>query len=176
MTYPNNNPSSPYQGSSDPFWGSPTGFGAPGSDDGRLPATYESGQVDSAFGGGQYGNPAGQYAQPNQWNQGSAAHFGNGVNGMNGMGSVPQGRQKSKVVAAVLAFFLGGFGAHNFYLGYIGVACAQLAILLISVPLMFIVVGFLTDAALSIWVLVEFIMILAGSSRFATDANGVPVR
>ena len=41
---------------------------------------------------------------------------------------------------------------------------------------MFVVVGFITDAALSIWVLVEFIMILAGSARFATDANGVPVR
>lgn len=174
MTYPNNNPSSPYQGSSNPFSGSPTGSGAPGFDDGRMPATYDGGgQVDSPFGPGQYGNPTGQYAQPNQWNQGSPAQFGNG---MNGMGSVPQGRQKSKVVAAVLAFFLGGFGAHNFYLGYIGVACAQLAILLISIPLMFIVVGFLTDAALSIWVLVEFIMILAGSSRFATDANGVPVR
>ncbi|WP_296105093.1 TM2 domain-containing protein [uncultured Corynebacterium sp.] len=172
MTYPNNNPSSPYQGSRDPYSGSPAGFGAPGSDEGRMPATYESGQVDSAFGGGQYGNPAGQYAQPNQWNQGSP-QFGAG---MNGMGSVPQGRQKSKVVAAVLAFFLGGFGAHNFYLGYIGAACAQLAILLISIPLMFVVVGFITDAALSIWVLVEFIMILAGSSRFASDANGVPVR
>lgn len=171
MTYPNNNPSSPYQGSSDPYSGSSTGFGAPGSGEGGMLATYESGQVDSAFGGGQYGN-AGQYAQPNQWNQG-APQFGNG---MNDMGSVPQGRQKSKVVSAVLAFFLGGFGAHNFYLGYIGVACAQLAILLISVPLMFVVVGFITDAALSIWVLVEFIMILAGSARFATDANGVPVR
>ncbi|ACR18573.1 TM2 domain-containing protein [Corynebacterium kroppenstedtii] len=168
MTYPNN-PSSPYQGSSDPYSGSSTGFGAPGSGEGGMPATYESGQVDSAFGGGQYGSPEGQYAQPNQWNQG-APQFGNG------MGSVPQGRQKSKVVAAVLAFFLGGFGAHNFYLGYIGVACAQLAILLISVPLMFVVVGFFTDAALSIWVLVEFIMILAGSARFASDANGVPVR
>ncbi|WP_337447497.1 TM2 domain-containing protein [Corynebacterium pseudokroppenstedtii] len=102
-----------------------------------------------------------------------APQFGNG---MNSMGSVPQGRQKSKVLVAVLAFFLGGFGAHNFYLGYIGVACAQFAILLINVPLMFVVVGFITDAALSIWVLVEFIMILAGSARFATDANGVPVR
>ncbi|WP_337447496.1 hypothetical protein [Corynebacterium pseudokroppenstedtii] len=35
MTYPNNNPSSPYQGSSDPCLGSATGFGAPGSGGGR---------------------------------------------------------------------------------------------------------------------------------------------
>lgn len=102
MTYPNNNPTSPYQGLSDPYSGSSSGFGGSGSGEAQLPATYDGGQVDSAFGGDQYGN-AGQYAQPNQWNQGSP-QFGNGMNSMNGMGSVPQGRQKSKVVAAVLAF------------------------------------------------------------------------
>lgn len=35
-------------------------------------------------------------------NQGSSTQFGNDVNGV---ASVPQGQQKSKVVAAVLAFF-----------------------------------------------------------------------
>lgn len=28
--------------------------------------------------------------------------------------------QKSKIIAALLAFFLGGFGIHKFYLGQIG--------------------------------------------------------
>ncbi|EIJ2834770.1 TM2 domain-containing protein [Vibrio parahaemolyticus] len=29
-------------------------------------------------------------------------------------------RRKSRIAAALLAFFLGGFGAHKFYLGKIG--------------------------------------------------------
>lgn len=37
---------------------------------------------------------------------------------------------KNKIVAALLAFFLGGFGIHKFYLGYNG---AGLAMLLLSV-------------------------------------------
>lgn len=106
-------------------------------------------------------------------NQGSSTQFGNDVNGV---ASVPQGQQKSKVVAAVLAFFLGQFGAHNFYLGYTGAACAQLALCVVSILLMLVVVGFFTYGLLIIWILVEFIMILVGSSRFATDARGVPVR
>ena len=39
---------------------------------------------------------------------------------------------KSKVVAALLAFFLGYFGVHNFYLGYTGKAIAQLLVTLLS--------------------------------------------
>ncbi len=35
-------------------------------------------------------------------------------------GSVAQYGRKSRIVAAVLAFFLGGFGIHKFYLGQIG--------------------------------------------------------
>ncbi|MPW42175.1 hypothetical protein A6M14_11325 [Acinetobacter sp. Ac_877] len=31
-----------------------------------------------------------------------------------------QAGEKSKIIAAVLAFFLGGFGVHKFYLGQIG--------------------------------------------------------
>ena len=69
------------------------------------------------------------------------------------------GPPKSKAAAAVLAFFLGMFGAHRFYTGHTGIAVTQLLLTLLLwwtliVPL---VVG--------IWVFVEFIMILTGSIK-----------
>lgn len=76
--------------------------------------------------------------------------------------------QKSLVAAALLAFFLGIFGAHNFYLGYSGKAIAQLLITLLSF-------GFLAFVT-AIWAFVEFIMILARSGSYAHDADGVPLR
>lgn len=75
---------------------------------------------------------------------------------------VPAGyAPKSKIAAGLLGIFLGGFGIHNFYLGYTGKAVAQ------------IVVTFLTCGLGSIWGLVEGILILTGSIN--TDANGVPL-
>lgn len=47
--------------------------------------------------------------------------------------------QKNRIVAALLAFFLGGFGFHKFYLGYNGaglvmLACALLGWILFLIP------------------------------------------
>ena len=39
---------------------------------------------------------------------------------------------KSKLTAGLLGIFLGGFGVHNFYLGYTGKAVAQLLIALLG--------------------------------------------
>lgn len=72
-------------------------------------------------------------------------------------------QRKSKATAALLAFFLGGFGAHNFYLGYTGKAIAQLILTLT-----------LFGAIISgIWAFVEFILILCGN---VTDAKGVGLK
>lgn len=70
--------------------------------------------------------------------------------------------RKSKLAAVLLAFFLGGLGIHNFYLGYTGKALGQLALGLLSC-------GFISW----IWAVIEAIMILCGS--IATDGNGVPL-
>jgi len=53
---------------------------------------------------------------------------------------------KSRLAITLLAFFLGEFGAHRFYLGKIGTAIAML----------------LTLGGLGIWALVDFIMAVAG--------------
>jgi TM2 domain-containing membrane protein YozV len=53
---------------------------------------------------------------------------------------------KSKTVAALLAFFLGGLGIHRFYLGYTWQGVVQL----------------LTAGGLGIWALIDFIRILTG--------------
>lgn len=60
---------------------------------------------------------------------------------------------KSRLAAALLAFFLGCFGAHRFYVGKIGTAIAQL-VLTITVIL---------SPISAVWAIVDFIMILTGS-------------
>ena len=71
---------------------------------------------------------------------------------------------KSKVAAILLAFFLGGLGIHNFYLGNTGKGIAQL--LLSTVGALIVFGPFITY----IWVLIEFIMLIAGGIK--TDAQG----
>ncbi len=68
------------------------------------------------------------------------------------------GEQKSKLVAVLLAFFLGGIGIHDFYLGYNKNGIIK------------IVLTVCTGAGGSIWALIDFIRLLTGSLN--TDANG----
>lgn len=65
---------------------------------------------------------------------------------------------KSRTVASILGFFLGGLGVDRFYLGNIGMGVAKL------------LVGWLT---LGIWPLVDWIIILAGGAH---DGQRLPVR
>jgi TM2 domain-containing protein/uncharacterized protein DUF2510 len=64
---------------------------------------------------------------------------------------------KSRTVAAILGFFLGGIGIHRFYLGNIGMAVAMLFL------------GWLT---LGIWPLIDWIIVLVGSAH---DGQGLKV-
>jgi TM2 domain-containing membrane protein YozV len=59
-----------------------------------------------------------------------------------------EANKKTALVAYILWFFLGLFGAHNFYLGRIGVAVAQLILSLILVGLVITVVWVIVDAFL----------------------------
>lgn len=82
-----------------------------------------------------------------------------------------QKEAKSKVVAGLLGIFLGAFGIHRFYLGYTVIAVIQLVL---SIVLGIFTCGVAT-AAVSIWGLVEGILILCGSV-ITTDANGQPLQ
>lgn len=59
---------------------------------------------------------------------------------------------RNKIVAGLLAIFLGTLGIHNFYLGFKGKAIAQLLISVLSFGFLLIITG--------IWALVEGILIL----------------
>ncbi len=146
------------------------------------------------FGGGNWGQPPvrgqsqpqdqmGYAQQPNQFaapGQGAYAYQPNNqmapVNPYQG-GYPAQVivRPKSKAVAAVLAFFLGGTGIHNFYLGNVGRGIIQLLMLLVGSLLAIFGIGFLLLVPLSIWVIIEFIMILVGSGSYGRDSHGLPL-
>jgi len=66
---------------------------------------------------------------------------------------------KSKTTAALLAFFLGALGIHNFYLGYTVRGVIQLILSLTFFGL------FISGP----WALIEFILILVGSLK---DVHG----
>ena len=67
---------------------------------------------------------------------------------------------KSKLVAGLLGIFLGGWGIHNFYLGFTKKAILQ------------IVLSFCFGIG-AIWGFVEGILILCG--KITADANGMPL-
>ena len=70
------------------------------------------------------------------------------------------------MVALLLGIFLGGFGIHNFYLGYTtrGIIQLILTITVFGAPIT------------GVWVLIELIMILMRSGSYAYDAQGVPLQ
>ena len=93
--------------------------------------------------------------------------------------SKPMAGSKSKVVAALLAFFLGGLGIHSFYMGQTKKGFIQLGLTVIGIVLFFAgigsyvsgaglafpttaLIGYLLILGVSIWALVDFIRILTG--------------
>lgn len=72
------------------------------------------------------------------------------------------GEAKSKLAAGLLGIFLGGFGIHRFYLGYVGLGIAQ------------IIVTLVTFGFGAIWGFIEGILILTGSMD--KDAQGRPLK
>ena len=71
----------------------------------------------------------------------------------------PGPNAKSKLAAGLLGIFLGGWGVHNFYLGYTGKGVAQILLSCVGVG--------------QIWGLIEGILILCG--KIDKDAKGNPL-
>ena len=76
--------------------------------------------------------------------------------------ALPEISRKSRLVAALLCWLLGGFGAHRFYLGKTKSAIIQLVLTILIVTA---IVSF-------VWVIIDLIKILVGSF---TDVEGKPV-
>jgi TM2 domain-containing membrane protein YozV len=71
-------------------------------------------------------------------------------------------------VYIILALFLGQLGVHNFYAGRISPAVAQLLITALSIPLMCVVVGFVTVWIPWVWAIIEIIVV-------DRDGNNIPM-
>ena len=105
--------------------------------------------------------------------------------------------RKSKLAAGLLGIFLGSFGVHNFYLGYIAKGVIQVSVTfgslvvfiifsILSFPLMFayglglltmLLGGFIVIVGvigIRIWTLVEGIIIIAGGIK--VDGRGIPLK
>ncbi|MGV0409690.1 NINE protein [Corynebacterium resistens] len=123
----------------------------------------------------QYHN-AGYGNQHNLYETGGVVPYSGAAAGYGVPAQVPPGyTQKNWIVAALLAFFLGSFGVHNFYLGYKSKAMTQLVITLLSYATIIILIGFLGLVVTGLWAFVEFIMILVGAGSYEHDAYGYPL-
>jgi TPR repeat protein len=118
----------------------------------------------------QQENDATQAEAPKQTYQApSAPHFATAVNAQSNIGNNQQTQnseqpqtvtgQKSKAVAAILALFLGSFGAHDFYLGYKKQGIIKIVLTIT------IVASFVTY----LWTLIDLIKILCNGKL---DSNG----
>ena len=74
------------------------------------------------------------------------------------------GKIKNKLIAGLLALFLGGMGVHRFYLGYITIGVVQLVLWILGY-----FAGGLTWIITEIWAIVECILIFTGKIK---DSSG----
>lgn len=77
---------------------------------------------------------------------------------------------KSRLATTLLAWFLGEFGAHRFYIGKTGSAVVMLILALIGWATVWFLVGIPFLVIVGIWSLVDFIFAVAGKMR---DSKGL---
>lgn len=67
--------------------------------------------------------------------------------------------KRSALVAYLLWFFLGSFGAHRFYAGRIASGVVQLIVTLLSMLLTFVLIGYAGLFVIGLWVLLDALLI-----------------
>lgn len=84
--------------------------------------------------------------------------------------------RKSKTTAIILGIFLGGFGAHNFYLGYLTQAIIQVSISSVCLLASCFAYGIplVVNFGIYIWAIVEVVLILTGDIN--ADRSGKELR
>jgi TM2 domain-containing membrane protein YozV len=70
-----------------------------------------------------------------------------------------EANKKAALVAYLFWFFLGGFGAHRFYLGRTGGGVGQLLLLILGLLTAALGIGMLFLVVLGIWVIVDAFLI-----------------
>lgn len=177
MTNPYDNPFGPQGGQGmDPYGQGGQGMDPYGQGVQSDPYAQTQGHGQQGYGQQGYQQSGYQQGYPQQQGYGQMQPYGQQqpmqAYGANGLPRAP----KSKILAAVLAFFLGGFGVHNFYLGYTSRGITQLVLYLIGLATSIILVGFVFLVAVGLWVFIEFIMILIGANGYDRDAEGYPLQ
>lgn len=76
--------------------------------------------------------------------------------------------RKSRLAYIVLALLFGGLGVHNFYANRTTVGLCQLVIFLVSLPLIFVLIGLMTIFIPILWAFLEIIVV-------DRDGHGVPM-
>jgi len=77
---------------------------------------------------------------------------------------------KSRLATTLLAWFLGYFGAHRFYIGKTGTAIAMLILGIVGIPLCFVLVGIPIVIGVAVWSLIDFIIAVSGNMK---DKDGL---
>jgi TM2 domain-containing membrane protein YozV len=72
---------------------------------------------------------------------------------------------KSRLAATLLAWFLGVFGAHRFYIGKTGTAIVMLLLWIAGWATIWLFVGYIFFIAVGIWAFVDFIVAVVGRMR-----------
>lgn len=145
------------------------------------------------MGDAQHSTPAGWYPNPKQGNAEywwDGANWGNMRPGWYRDPKLPDQQRyhdgndwtantrsetgyKSSAVAGLLQLFLGWFGVGRFYVGSTGIAITQLVLGVIGIMTSWLFVGFFILVPLSIWVVIDGIIMFAGGVR---DADGRRLR
>jgi len=72
---------------------------------------------------------------------------------------------KSRLATTLLAFLLGQFGAHRFYLGKYGTAVTMLVLAVAGYLTQWLVIGYAFLGLVWLWNVIDFVLAVAGIMR-----------